>query len=321
VGGTRYCPQCRRSTGQWRNGWRLPWTTTCPDHACILRSACAECGLPPRAARTRASSRAIGFGDGVVCRNAILDGANICGARLDLHASETASPDQLRIDCSVGEAVYAQPSQVIGRELDAFQTLQAWRAAACLVSAFSGDPLDKWNAKRPWLSPPRSAQTMNRLLIKSQALVNAPDAVAAAEVLRALVPEDTARTGGWGRLLRDRTGRRSPLDPAIDAFAATRGRTSSRLRHSSQLALASSELRLEAIPQLAWACVLRQCLQPEFLCITLAALGYVSFPQFKQRHFHFAAEPGYASSGSNPTAKNLPITIALSSFFEPTLRQ
>ena len=255
VAGTRFCPRCLADTSQWKVEWRLPWITTCPQHRAVLISHCPGCGLPPRSSVTRASTR-VSVVSAAVCRNMTLDGGDICGTRLDLVPLSASAPMATRTDAHLRCVIEGGQMELLGRPSRPFEVLQAWRAAACLVSAFSSDPRDMWHPKRPWLSPPRDAQTMRSLLQRATPLIEAPDAHTAAELLSDFVPRTTRPSSGWKALLREKAGKASPLTPVIDAFATMRGRPSSRLHHARQLALPVRDLPLGVIPQLAWTCAL-----------------------------------------------------------------
>lgn len=66
--GSRFCPQClAERDGRWRTWWWLRWGFACPDHECLLLSACPACG---RSQRVRPHARELVPDPGMCTRSA-----------------------------------------------------------------------------------------------------------------------------------------------------------------------------------------------------------------------------------------------------------
>lgn len=107
LNGSRFCPECLKSTPYWRNSWRDPLTVACPYHEILLVDACPSCSQEPFAS----SAWAMNERPVTECPEDAVDPARQprtrrrkCGGDLRSVSSQRADPDTVSATALISEA-------------------------------------------------------------------------------------------------------------------------------------------------------------------------------------------------------------------------
>lgn len=267
LAGSHYCPECLAIDGAWQLSWRLPWTTCCQVHRRLLVSRCPSCGAIQRTGRhlrTTRPTRTWLRHDGRRCTHPRESGPSAtCLTDLTDTVAPVAGAERLAVDRALRDVIADGRGAVAGRIVPARECLTAWQAAVCFARAWRSTPNGgRWDAAKPWMSPPRDAAILADLLASASEVVLAPDTATAAAVLTEWCTAATG-TAPTPASFADHAPRGTGLQPVIDAVLCDSGRAHSILTRSlddleDQERLRVTDVEVADIPQLVWPCALTE---------------------------------------------------------------
>lgn len=270
LAGSHYCPQCLTTDGAWQLSWRLPWTTCCQIHRRLLVSRCPSCNAVPRTGRhlrTTRPTRTWLRHDGRRCTHPRTTGPSAtCLTDLTHAVAPEATAAQRAVDRLLRDAIANGHGAVAGRTVPVRECLTAWQAAVCFAQAWRPTAISpRWDAAKPWMSPPRDAAALADLLAVAGEVVLAPDAATAAAVLADWC-HDANATAPTPSTFTDLAPAGTGLQPVIDAVLRRSGRAHSILMRSldqldGQHRLRVTDFDVDDIPQLIWPCALTTALR------------------------------------------------------------
>lgn len=258
----RACPLCLRHNGYWQQRWRLPWVTTCLDHALMLISVCPRCRAPLRAPKTWAKSTTFprDVRDPTRCTEAMTNSARVrqpCGASLtSRRLAIPATDDVLALQHRVDRVLNGHPDIVLGSTVPAPDVLEIWR---CLSAAFLYLSRHQRTPLRAFRTPPPDSSVMIRALAEAMQVTDSGTAAEAAQLAYrwydkahvSVTPASVSRTLPHHRLLQ----------PVVDALTThTVGSLSRRPADKpvTGSGLWTPQFTSANLPQLACACVIPQ---------------------------------------------------------------
>lgn len=264
LSGSSYCPNCLGRDGVWQVRWRLPWSTTCPDHRVFLARHCPGCGNVPGVHNRLSGSapaRADAPPDTRLCLYPI-DG-DVCGTDLST-APTTRAPKPARDRDRLFTTVFETGrGTVAGTDHTALRTVRAWQSAIGLALHLGVTSVPGWGAHRG-TEPPPDPVTMHRLLTTVAPVIEADTVADAAEVVAGWCTQAGVRSPHAHTFDRGMQPA-AALTPITDLVLASTGRAHTRLRRMSDLdgqhRILVLDYDLDDIPQLIWPCALPEHLR------------------------------------------------------------
>lgn len=264
LSGSSFCPPCLTTDGAWQVRWRLPWSTTCPDHDVFLVRHCPSCRHVPgtnNRLRGSAPARVDAPTDTRLCLYPV-DG-DVCGTDLTTAPTQRAPKAALDRDKAFTTVFETGRGTVAGADQTALRTVRAWQSAIGLALHLGVTTVPGWGAHRG-SEPPPDPVTMHRLLTVTAPVIDAVTVPEAAEVVSGWCTQAGVQSPDAHTFARGMQSA-AALTPIADHVLATTGRAHTRLRRMSDLdgqhRIPVLEYDLDDIPQLVWPCALPEHLQ------------------------------------------------------------
>lgn len=260
LAGTRYCPACLATDGQWRLEWRIPWITTCTIHRTWLIATCPGCGGTPglyTEANGAGPRRTSHCSDTTRC-DLPDSSTGVCGRDLTDQSLQQAPNHSHASTQRFRETMSTNAGIVAGADRTSLATLRAWQSAIGLSISLGQTRVDASTRNHRWVAPPREPRLVQHLVDTAAPIVSADSADEAAGHLlewcsQARIPTPHRDTFARG------TQPAEALKPVLDAALRDVGRVHIRIarqQHDANPSLPIQSWTIDAVPQVAWPCAL-----------------------------------------------------------------